>query len=109
MSIINWDGTLDTDRNLLPHRSALDFFHPVAGIAALTLVLALYIAVEGALELAVFSAIRGLPGSRWFLVDTIISVFVAGLILLHWPFSSIWALGIDGVFEISLNLLILKW
>lgn len=50
----------------------------MAGIAALTLVLAFYIAVEGALDLAVFGAIRGLPGSRWFLVDGIISLLVAG-------------------------------
>jgi uncharacterized membrane protein HdeD (DUF308 family) len=68
-------------------------FHPVGGVAALTLMLAFYIAGEGVLELAVFSAIRSLPGAAWFLADGIISLIVAALILLHWPSSSVWTVG----------------
>ena len=36
---------------------------PVAGVVALTLVLAFYIAIEGVFELVVFSLLRKLPGS----------------------------------------------
>jgi len=69
------------------------FFVPVAGMVALTLVLAFYIAVEGILELVIFSALRPLHGSVWFLVDGAVSLLLAALILIHWPSSSLWALG----------------
>jgi uncharacterized membrane protein HdeD (DUF308 family) len=67
--------------------------HPVHGVLALTLVLAFYIAVEGVFELVVFSRLRRHPGTAWFLIDGILSLFVAGLILFHWPSSSAWAVG----------------
>lgn len=66
---------------------------PVAGVAALTLVLACYIAVEGIFELAAYSLLRRLPGSYWFLIDGILSLLLAGLIFFHWPSSSLWAVG----------------
>ena len=66
---------------------------PVAGVAALTLVLACYIALEGVLELAAYSLLRRLPGTFWFLIDGIISLLLAGLIFVHWPSSSLWAVG----------------
>lgn len=66
---------------------------PVGGIVALTLVLASYIAVEGIFELVLFSRLRKVPGTAWFLVDGILSLVLAVLILLHWPASSFWALG----------------
>lgn len=66
---------------------------PVAGLAALTVVLAFYIAVEGVLELIVFASVRRFRGSYWFLIDGIISLVVAGLIFWQWPFSSVWAIG----------------
>lgn len=46
---------------------------PVAGVVALTLVLAFYIAIEGVFELVVFSLLRRLPGSAWFLVNGVVS------------------------------------
>jgi len=66
---------------------------PVAGVVALTLVLAFYIAIEGVFELVVFSLLRRLPGSALFLVDGVVSLLVASLILFHWPSSSLWAVG----------------
>lgn len=69
-------------------------FYPVSGMAALTLVLAFYIAVAGILEIVEFSALRPLRGAGWFLVDGIISLVLAGLIFYHWPSSSFWAVGI---------------
>ncbi len=68
-------------------------FEPVAGVAALTLVLGFYIALEGIFELAVFSLVRRLKRSIWFLVDGVISLVLAALILGHWPSSSYWAVG----------------
>ncbi len=66
---------------------------PVNAVFALTLVLACYIAIEGVLELAFFLWLRLLPGSAWFLVDGIISLFLSVLIFVGWPSSSLWALG----------------
>jgi uncharacterized membrane protein HdeD (DUF308 family) len=66
---------------------------PVAGVLALTLVLAFYIALEGVFELAVFTRLRHLRGAVWFLVDGLVSLLLAGLIFFHWPSSSLWALG----------------
>jgi len=66
---------------------------PVAGVVALTLVLAFYIAVEGVFELAVFTRLRRLRGAAWFLVDGLVSLLLAGLIFFHWPSSSLWAVG----------------
>ncbi len=66
---------------------------PVAGVVALTLVLAFYIAVEGVFELAVFTRLRHLRGAVWFLIDGLVSLLLAGLIFFHWPSSSLWAVG----------------
>jgi len=66
---------------------------PVSGVVALTFVLAFFIAFEGVFELVVFSRLRRLPGSFWFLIDGIISLLLAGLIFFHWPSSSSWAVG----------------
>jgi uncharacterized membrane protein HdeD (DUF308 family) len=46
---------------------------PVAGVVALPLVLAFYIAVDGVFELVAFSLLRRIPGSTWFLVDGVVS------------------------------------
>lgn len=66
---------------------------PVAGVVALTLVLAFYIALEGVFELAVFTRLRRLRGAVWFLIDGLVSLLLAGLIFFHWPSSSLWAVG----------------
>ena len=66
---------------------------PVAGVVALTLVLAFYIAAEGVFELVIFSLLRRLRGAVWFLVDGLVSLLLASLILFHWPSSSLWAVG----------------
>lgn len=66
---------------------------PVAGVVALTLVLACYIAFEGILEFVLYANLRRHRGSGWFLVDGIVSLLLAGLIFAQWPSSSFWALG----------------
>jgi uncharacterized membrane protein HdeD (DUF308 family) len=68
-------------------------YMPAAGVVALTAVLAVYIALEGVLELVLFGVVRRLPGSVWFLVDGIVSLALAGLIFWGWPASSLWAVG----------------
>jgi len=85
---------------------------PISGVVTLTLVLAFYILVAGIFEVAVFFRLRWLRGTGWFLVNGLASFLLAGLILAHWPSSSLWAVGtlvgisllLNGVARITLPL-----
>ena len=67
-------------------------FHPVAGLASLTLALAIYLFAEGVLELILSFRIR-MPGSRWLLFDGIITLILSALIWRTWPSSTEWVIG----------------
>lgn len=67
-------------------------FHPVAGLASLTLALAIYLFAEGVLELILSFRIR-MPGSRWLLFDGIITLILSVLIWRTWPSSTEWLIG----------------
>jgi uncharacterized membrane protein HdeD (DUF308 family) len=67
--------------------------NPVAGLASLTLVLAIYLFMEAMLELILSFRLRPLPGSNWLLVDGIITLVLAILIWRSWPSSSEWVIG----------------
>lgn len=67
--------------------------HPVAGLASLTLVLAIYLFVEAVLELTLSFRLRPMPGSNWLLFDGIITLVLAILIWRSWPSSTEWVIG----------------
>src|SRR5262249_33350388 len=67
--------------------------HPVAGLASLTLGLAIYLFAEGILELILSFRLRPMPGSRWLLFDGIITLILAILIWRTWPSSTAWVIG----------------
>lgn len=67
--------------------------HPVAGLASLTLGLAIYLFAEGILELILSSRLRPMPGSRWLLIDGIITLVLAVLIWRTWPSDAPWVIG----------------
>ena len=67
--------------------------HPVAGLAALTLVLAIYLFAEGVLELILSFQLRSLSGSNWLLFDGIITLILAILIWRSWLSSTEWVIG----------------
>jgi uncharacterized membrane protein HdeD (DUF308 family) len=67
--------------------------HPVLGVASLTLLLALLFLIEGCLEIILFFNLRALGGSSWLLVDGLVSLLLGGMIYVHWPSSSAWAIG----------------
>jgi uncharacterized membrane protein HdeD (DUF308 family) len=71
---------------------ALAFF-PIAGLATLTAMLAAFLLVEAGV--LIFNAVQMRPvqGWGWFLFDGLASLLLGGLILFHWPNSSIWAIG----------------
>jgi uncharacterized membrane protein HdeD (DUF308 family) len=67
--------------------------NPVAGLASLTLVLAIYLFVEAVLELILSFRLRPLPGLNGLLFDGIITLILAILIWRSWPSSSEWVIG----------------
>jgi uncharacterized membrane protein HdeD (DUF308 family) len=67
--------------------------HPVAGLATLTLLLAIYLFAEGILELLLSFQLRPLPGSGWLTFDGIITLILAVLIWRTWPSSTEWVIG----------------
>ncbi|HUJ94816.1 MAG TPA: HdeD family acid-resistance protein [Terriglobales bacterium] len=68
-------------------------WHPLLAVASLTLVLASLFLVEGVLDILLYAKIRSQSGSGWVLVDAIATLLLGGLIYVHWPSSSAWALG----------------
>jgi uncharacterized membrane protein HdeD (DUF308 family) len=67
--------------------------HPGRGLLTLTLVLAFYLFFEGIFEAVIYSLLRRLPGSGWFLFDAIVTIILGIMILMSWPVSSVWAVG----------------
>jgi uncharacterized membrane protein HdeD (DUF308 family) len=68
-------------------------FHPLIGVATLTLLLTSFFLVEGVLEIAAFFQVRGHGGAGWMLLDGVITLALAALIWAHWPSSAAWAIG----------------
>ena len=66
---------------------------PVAGLASLTLALAIYLVFEGILEFILAFQLRPAPGSGWLVFDGIVTLVGAAMIGSAWPFSSVWAVG----------------
>jgi len=67
--------------------------HPVAGLASLTLALAIYLFAEGVLELILSFVVRPMPGSGWLLFDGIITLILGVMIWRTWPSSTEWVVG----------------
>jgi uncharacterized membrane protein HdeD (DUF308 family) len=67
--------------------------HPLAGLASLTLVLAIYLFAEGVLEFALSFRLRPLTGSNWLLFDGIVTLILAILIWRTWPSNTEWVIG----------------
>ena len=67
---------------------------PAAGLASLTLAIAVYLVAKGLLEGAIAFKLRPLPGSGWLVFDGILTVAIAAMIAAAWPASSAWAVGV---------------
>jgi len=67
--------------------------HPMAGLASLTAVLAVYLLLASVLEFILSFQLRPLPGSGWLFVDGIITLILAIIIWRTWPASTTWVIG----------------
>ncbi len=91
-------------------------WHPVLGVATLTLLLAALFLLEGVLDLVLFFHLRSLRGASWMLFDGIVTLILALMIYSQWPSSSIWAIGtlvgvsmmISGITRVMMSLALRK-
>ncbi|HKN22521.1 MAG TPA: DUF308 domain-containing protein [Terracidiphilus sp.] len=67
--------------------------HPVAGLAALTLILGAYLFAEAILEFALAWKLRPVGGSGWLMFDGVVTLIFSILIWTTWPSSSAWVIG----------------
>jgi uncharacterized membrane protein HdeD (DUF308 family) len=68
--------------------------NPLVGLLSLTLVLAVYLFVEGLLEIFFSFQLRPLPGTGWLLFDGVVTLVLSLMIWRTWPWSTEWAIGI---------------
>lgn len=68
-------------------------FHPVAGLAVLTLALGAYLFAEAILEFALAWKMRPLGGSGWLFFDAVVTLIFSILIWRTWPANSGWIIG----------------
>lgn len=68
--------------------------HPFYGLAALSLVLAIFFLIDGVWKIAASFSYR--PASGWLalLASGLIAVLLGGMIWSQWPVSGLWAVGI---------------
>jgi uncharacterized membrane protein HdeD (DUF308 family) len=66
---------------------------PLAGVAVLTLWLGVVLIGEAIATAVLAFHMRPAAGWGWLLFDAGVSLVLGGLILAHWPVSSIWAIG----------------
>ena len=67
--------------------------HPLLGVASLTLLLASLFLIEGVLDIVLYFNRVPARGAGWVLFDGLVTFVLAGLIGIHWPSSSAWAIG----------------
>jgi uncharacterized membrane protein HdeD (DUF308 family) len=67
--------------------------HPLLGLGALTLCVAVILVAEATLEVIAYFTTRGEHGSEWRLVNAVVTLLVGALIWVHWPSSTVWAIG----------------
>jgi uncharacterized membrane protein HdeD (DUF308 family) len=84
---------------------ALILFNPLAGAAALGLVLAIYFMMDGFAGVTLAWELKPNKGWGWLMFNGILSLALAAIFLIGWPFSSAWLVG----FFIGISLFMDGW
>ena len=87
----DWMGWLKTFMFLLV--GALVLINPVAGVAALGMLLAMYFFMDGFVSFSLAFELR--PKSMWWLslINAVISLFLGLYVVISWPISSLFLVG----------------
>jgi uncharacterized membrane protein HdeD (DUF308 family) len=86
--------------------------HPLAGAAALGLVLAIYFLLDGFAGVGAALELRPQPGWKWLLFNGALSLLLGLIFIIGWPFTAPWLIGffigislfIDGVTLLMVSL-----
>lgn len=79
--------------------------YPMAGVQALTVLLAAFLAIEGFVRISMALRVRPEQGWVWLMFGGIASVVLAVLIFSQWPSSSLWVIGL----LVGINMLFTGW
>lgn len=66
---------------------------PLAGLLTLTLALAIYLFIEGIIEIALSFGLRPRSGWGWMLLDGIVTLILGVMIWRLWPSATEWVIG----------------
>lgn len=69
------------------------FINPLTGVVTLTLLLGSFLLTEGIFELILAFRLRGRSNWTWALGNAIITLSLAAIVLLEWPFNAPWLIG----------------
>lgn len=69
-------------------------FNPTVAIAALGLLLAIYFFMDGFAGISFALDMRPLPGWGWMMANGVLSFLLAAVLLIGWPFSALWVVGL---------------
>lgn len=72
----------------------LILLHPVAGAAALGLMLAVYFLLDGFSSVGAALELRPRRGWGWLLFNGIVSLGLAAVFIAGWPFTTVWLVGL---------------
>ena len=72
----------------------LILLHPIAGMAALGLILAVYFLLDGFAGVGSAWEFRPRRGWGWLMFNGILSLLLAAIFIAGWPFSSTWLIGL---------------
>jgi uncharacterized membrane protein HdeD (DUF308 family) len=67
--------------------------HPLLGVVSLTLLLGIFLVIEGIVEIVLYFNMRGAANAGWVLFDGIVTLILGFLIWRRWPSSSVWVIG----------------
>lgn len=81
----------------------LMIFDPAGAAIALTLIIGVALLTVGALRLAIAIQHRGQRGWKWAVAGGIATLLLGGLILLGWPMSGLWVIGLFIAVELLIN------
>ncbi len=73
---------------------AVVLLFPITGILTLTLVVAVLLIADGVVRCALAIRVRPLDGWGWYMAAGIASTFVGIMLLVGWPLTGLWAIGI---------------
>jgi uncharacterized membrane protein HdeD (DUF308 family) len=79
--------------------------NPVGGALALTIVLAVFLVVEGIFKILMALRVRDHRGWGWLLASGILSVILGLMIWAEWPASGLWVIGL----LVGIQLLFTGW